>query len=267
MTTIRTHIWCIGCALACVVISWMAGIGGPIAYGRVVMSPNQSNASFLYLFGFGRDIIWYNPMIHHTIGQLHEPSFFERALYLLPARSILPAEQTGTEWNFRESQGWPFPCAWGGLDGHGNEHGYYIYKTGPSTTTIAISGPSPLPMSTLSADLQRLGPATQTWKLTLPLPLDRVCINPHWPGIILTSCCGYALTPLLVITFGECRSNWRRNRGRCTACGYSLRGLTGAVCPECGKAGSTLNNSNLPTAGMLTPASTSESEPANPDNK
>jgi hypothetical protein len=30
------------------------------------------------------------------------------------------------------------------------------------------------------------------------------------------------------------RQRWRMGRGRCPGCGYSLRGLEGAVCPECG---------------------------------
>lgn len=32
------------------------------------------------------------------------------------------------------------------------------------------------------------------------------------------------------------RRNSRRNRGLCSACGYSLKGLTISVCPECGQA-------------------------------
>lgn len=39
---------------------------------------------------------------------------------------------------------------------------------------------------------------------------------------------------LLPALFRTARIRWRRKRGRCTQCGYSLRGLTGGVCPECG---------------------------------
>ncbi|HZW06750.1 MAG TPA: hypothetical protein VFF65_06475 [Phycisphaerales bacterium] len=45
--------------------------------------------------------------------------------------------------------------------------------------------------------------------------------------------CGYDLRGLPTAVCPEC------GPGRCSACGYDLRGLSGGVCPECGKAART----------------------------
>lgn len=41
---------------------------------------------------------------------------------------------------------------------------------------------------------------------------------------------------LVFVTPGWVRRRWRSRRGGCRRCGYDLRGLNGAVCPECGLA-------------------------------
>lgn len=48
--------------------------------------------------------------------------------------------------------------------------------------------------------------------------------------------CGYSLAGLEGSTCPECGAEFRRvRRTRCTKCGYSLESLTSGVCPECGK--------------------------------
>ena len=80
-----------------------------------------------------------------------------------------------------------------------------------------------------------VGPSSH---LTLPLA-------PIATGLAINT----ALYGSLVLA-GLCLPGWahraiRRRRGRCTACGYDRRGLTGEPCPECGHT----QNPQLPTPG------------------
>ncbi|HEY3243818.1 MAG TPA: hypothetical protein VGM03_10745 [Phycisphaerae bacterium] len=46
----------------------------------------------------------------------------------------------------------------------------------------------------------------------------------------------FAAYPTIVLFRGPLRAARRRRQGLCLGCGYSLRGNTSGVCPECGKA-------------------------------
>jgi hypothetical protein len=64
-----------------------------------------------------------------------------------------------------------------------------------------------------------------------------------WPGEVLSvlvsvwlPVIALATYPVIVFIRGPLRRRRRRRRGLCRNCGYNLRGLTEARCPECGKA-------------------------------
>lgn len=69
-----------------------------------------------------------------------------------------------------------------------------------------------------------------------PLALNTVLFASGWGGLV------FAAWPLLAVP-AAVRRRWRRTRGRCVACGYSLEGLRLAdkadppPCPECGSTG------------------------------
>jgi hypothetical protein len=61
----------------------------------------------------------------------------------------------------------------------------------------------------------------------------------NWPGLLIDTIVWSCLVGLPVAVFrGLKRAQRRRrsNRGQCIWCGYLLRGLTSARCPECGRA-------------------------------
>jgi hypothetical protein len=53
---------------------------------------------------------------------------------------------------------------------------------------------------------------------------------PFWSVSIM-----FAAYPLMALAYGPWRRRRRRRRGKCIACGYSLRGLPEPRCPECGR--------------------------------
>ncbi len=60
---------------------------------------------------------------------------------------------------------------------------------------------------------------------------------PVWPGFVVNTllfAAPWVFALLVMYAAGAARRRYRRRRGRCIACGYDLRGLSGAVCPECG---------------------------------
>ncbi len=60
-------------------------------------------------------------------------------------------------------------------------------------------------------------------------------LRPLWPGFAVNTLVAAAAWWTLLWTATALRRGWRRQRNRCTRCGYSLRGLpAGSACPECG---------------------------------
>ncbi len=59
-------------------------------------------------------------------------------------------------------------------------------------------------------------------------------MRPLWPGFAINTI--FYATILWLVTLGPftVRRFIRDKRGRCTKCGYDLRGSSGGVCPECG---------------------------------
>lgn len=70
------------------------------------------------------------------------------------------------------------------------------------------------------------------------VPIGIVLAALNRPAPIPDHCgkCGYSLAGLEGNTCPECGAGFRRvRRTRCPKCGYSLDSLTSGVCPECGK--------------------------------
>jgi hypothetical protein len=66
--------------------------------------------------------------------------------------------------------------------------------------------------------------------------------RPRFPEFLINTLFFAAIVWLLRMTPPALRWHWRRKHGRCTRCGYDLRGAGRApqasICPECGAAGS-----------------------------
>ncbi len=71
--------------------------------------------------------------------------------------------------------------------------------------------------------------ATPRGRIILPL-------RPIWSGLAADTAVFAACSWMLAAVLGGARAALRRSRGCCARCGYDLRGLAGAPCPECGQA-------------------------------
>lgn len=60
----------------------------------------------------------------------------------------------------------------------------------------------------------------------------------YWRGLAIDLGAFAAPAFVVILCFKGLRREWRRRRGRCPHCGYSMAGLGTGRCPECGAAGS-----------------------------
>lgn len=67
------------------------------------------------------------------------------------------------------------------------------------------------------------------------------CGEATTPDVPACAACGHAPSIGPGIAAMPPRPKARRSVGRCSGCGYSLAGLTGGTCPECGKQASTIS--------------------------
>lgn len=99
-----------------------------------------------------------------------------------------------------------------------------------------------------------------TWSIPLPMQValtanlwqtSALPVVPVWPGFLINSVFWGALVTILVWLKCDLPQVIRNRRGRCTACGYNLSGLT--RCPECGHAHTTESDNDL-SRSLGTPA-------------
>jgi hypothetical protein len=87
-------------------------------------------------------------------------------------------------------------------------------------------------------------PGTQLqdgWEVRPPVQADGEAaiilpLRPIWPSFAIDVMAYGAAAFMLLFGPGFVRRAMRRRRGACVRCGYDLRGTTGGVCPECGRA-------------------------------
>lgn len=78
------------------------------------------------------------------------------------------------------------------------------------------------------------------WESALPNPLatrPQLAVMPYcpvWPGLAVNSVIFLGVQAAGVLGFIVARRLYRRARGRCSRCGYDLRGRNSTICPECG---------------------------------
>ena len=112
--------------------------------------------------------------------------------------------------------GWPLPAAW---------YEFVVTPKPGAPAAISIGGGIALPDDPARTQIQSWGWSSRARALPL---------RPIWVGLgadVAVYACAWVV-PLGVI--GAAR-RWRRERlGMCGACGYSMAGLRGGVCPECG---------------------------------
>lgn len=68
-----------------------------------------------------------------------------------------------------------------------------------------------------------------------PVGVLRLPLRPIWPGVAVNVLLFGTIGAVMTILPSAVRRARRRRRGACTLCGYDVRGLLGAVCPECGE--------------------------------
>lgn len=67
------------------------------------------------------------------------------------------------------------------------------------------------------------------------IPISSISIN--YLGNIINILCQWIMWTIALCSVGIVRRSMRRARNMCASCGYSLYGLSGAQCPECGAVG------------------------------
>jgi hypothetical protein len=99
-----------------------------------------------------------------------------------------------------------------------------------SVTLIESPHGTPKSLGTLD-----IGLSTRTLPWPSPIkPPHYLSVRPIWPGFAINTIFYAAIVWVLFFAPGMVRRRLRRKRGQCAACGYSLRGIAGGKCPECG---------------------------------
>jgi hypothetical protein len=102
--------------------------------------------------------------------------------------------------------GWPFRGFWAQIEGP-------EYQS-PVKWAIALPDRDPLGLHTSN--------------------VRAICLRPLWPGLVLNVIICGSLCFIVHRAIRSVRAVWRRWNVRCPICGYNLRGLQAAGCPECG---------------------------------
>jgi len=138
-----------------------------------------------------------------------------------------PRPNSDERYYLRKTCGFPFRCVAGVVDEHGEVHGgldwgrlstwrtneEYVTKFGDRLHGVGTPG---LPPS-------RVIPYTLVW-----------------PGFLLNILFYATITASFHLSLTTLRRLHRRRRHRCPHCGYDVKGLTTAACPECGQETNTL---------------------------
>lgn len=122
------------------------------------------------------------------------------------------AQDPGAAWRWMEDlRGWPFPAL----------RSHIEFRGGDDWETLATA-----PGFAMDGSFDDL-PARKTTLRVLPA-------TPVWRGFILNTLYYAAITGGLFVVSRWAWRRVRRERGRCPACGYDLRGDLDGGCPECG---------------------------------
>lgn len=124
-------------------------------------------------------------------------------------------------------------------------HGPNIRSVGPplkvakSFGLFIVAGPIPDSVRTLIP--KKLGVLRREvdWWSCPPFGIFGIAISYRLLVLVFTT---LGIIPIAVAGF---RVRRRSRRGRCTACGYDLRGSPGGVCPECGQPARTASDEDV----------------------
>jgi hypothetical protein len=109
---------------------------------------------------------------------------------------------------------------------------------GASTTWCFASG---WPLLAVSCDIDDVRGRRGGWRINPGLKVGTargvpraIAWRPMWPGFVINSAAFAAMWWMILLAATGLTQASRRRRGRCTRCGYDLRGSIEARCPECG---------------------------------
>jgi hypothetical protein len=156
----------------------------------------------------------------------------------------LPFGQAVTEprpWPVPVPQYWPPPDYHAEVRFFGVSRADYV-SAGEGYYYLVAVLRSGWPFKALSSE-SWINPGPHAWRAGLPVSSDlriargwgRLPLMPIWPGFLLNTLVYAAPAAGILLGAHRLRVHFRKRRGCCCACGYSLRGLPDAVpCPECG---------------------------------
>lgn len=135
----------------------------------------------------------------------------------------LVSDPTASDMRYFTVTGWPAPALWSEFDFDRQvligspRSGPYVTTSSGAVNVLRVVGHS---------DFARF---SEVGYPCLALPF-----RPLWLGLGFNTALYAGLWAMLLLTSTVTQRVVRRRRGRCTACGYDLRGDYTAGCPECG---------------------------------
>lgn len=143
----------------------------------------------------------------------------------------------GSAWPGAERRfGWPLPSSWHAIGEDGDQQHFEHGSLDWLATELGLVPTSSLSGMVFVAGGLPIRPSTwaplQGMYTVRALPL-----HPIWPGVAINTVFWGGCVWGLVMLAGWMRRVRRKRRGLCISCGYSLAGLGGGACPECGGAG------------------------------